>query len=96
LSAEDHGFDGGGADFVDGGADGGVWEASAEGTLAGGVLAEAGEVLAGSLGRDGRGGQDCKLLCGEDVAEEDFFDIFGLKAGALDGSYGRVSLVWWN
>jgi len=40
LGAEDEGFYGGGADFVDGGADGGVWEGGVEGALAGGVLAE--------------------------------------------------------
>ena len=40
LGAQDDGFEGGGADFVDGGADDGVGDAGVEGGLAGGVLAE--------------------------------------------------------
>jgi len=46
LGAEDEGFYGGGADFVDGGADGGVGEGGVESALAGGILAET---------REGRG-----------------------------------------
>ena len=42
LCGEDDGFEGGGADFVYGGADSGVWHASFDGTLAGRILAEAG------------------------------------------------------
>jgi len=77
LGAEDHGFDGGGADFVEGGADGGVGEAGVEGTLAGGVLAETGGVLVGCLEIE-RGWGRVVVLGRENVAEEDFFDIFGL------------------
>ena len=40
LGGEDDGFEARGADFVDGGADGGVGEGGAAGALAGGVLAE--------------------------------------------------------
>lgn len=77
MGAEDHGFDGGGADFVEGGADGGVGEAGVEGTLAGGVLAETGGVLVGCLEIE-RGWGRVVVLGRENVAEEDFFDIFGL------------------
>ena len=44
LDAENDGFEGRGADFVDGGADGGVGHAGAEGTLPGWVLPETGDV----------------------------------------------------
>ena len=44
LRAEDDGFEGGGADFVYGGADGGVRHAGAEGALAGWVLTKTGRM----------------------------------------------------
>jgi hypothetical protein len=43
LSTKDDGLQGGGADLVDGGGDGGLGEASTNGTLAGRTLAKAGE-----------------------------------------------------
>ena len=48
LRGEDDGFEARGADFVDGGADGGVGEGGAAGALAGGVLAE-------TVGRERKG-----------------------------------------
>ena len=44
LSGKDDGLEGGGADFVDRGADSRVWHARLDGTLAGRILAEAGYV----------------------------------------------------
>jgi hypothetical protein len=32
------------------------------------------------------------ILCGEDIAEEDFFDIGRLDASLFDGSFEDVSL----
>jgi len=37
----------------------------------------------------GRGGFVCDILCGKDVAEEDFLNIFRLDTSTLDGSLRR-------
>jgi hypothetical protein len=88
LGAEDQGFDGGGADFVHSGCDGGLGEASTEGDLAGRVLSEAGCTVSVYMGRE-----LCRvgLLCRENVAYEDLLDVGGLEASTVNGSYGRIS-----
>jgi len=67
LGAEDEGFYGGGADFVDGCADGGVGKGGVEGALAGGVLAETVEGASVLVGY-GKSGDDvvgqCYCCCG--------------------------------
>ena len=77
MGAEDDGFQGGGADFVYGGADGSVGHAGADGALPGGVLAETGEDESVGGLWEGRG----VVLCGEDIAEENFLDFRGFDAG---------------
>lgn len=76
LGGEDDGFGAGGADFVHSGADSGVGEAGVDGTLAGGILAE----TVGMMNLKGRRAWmfGCSLS-GEDVAVEDFLDIFSLQ-----------------
>ena len=49
LGTDNEGLDGRGADLVDGGADNGFGQSSAEGTLAGRVLAKAGDRLSDGL-----------------------------------------------
>jgi hypothetical protein len=88
LGTDNQGLDGRGAHLVDGRGYGRLGEASANGTLAGGVLTKAGdrtlEMMEGLMARR-------VILCGEDVADEDFLDIGGLDTSAVNGSCTEMS-----
>jgi len=96
LRTDDERFDRGGADLVDGGCDGGFGETSADGTLAGRVLTEATICI-----REAHRKQRLYILCGKNITNKDFLDVFGLQAGALDGCYrlwlaqfAQIKVVW--
>jgi hypothetical protein len=81
LRTDDDRLDRGGAHLVDGGGNGRLGKTSADGALAGRVLAEAWVCQFEATKT-----LSSFLLCGEDIANEDLLNILRLQAGAVNGS----------
>lgn len=85
LRTDDDRLDRGGANLVDGGGNGRLGETSTNGALAGRVLAEA-----TTCQNIGTNRCDISLLGGEDIANKDFFNVFGLQASTVNGGCACV------
>lgn len=99
LGTQDDGLESGGADLVDCSADGAIRETGTECALPSGILAVAVRelrrlvtfMIVPQTGKHDQGGEgrNC-ILCGQDIAEENLFNLFWLDfRSSLDGGCNR-------